>query len=71
MILLFSELYGHRGPLIAEHPGIVRISLTGGIPAVTSVMRAAATNLKSLTLELGGNDPALVYPDVDPKALAP
>lgn len=62
---------GELGPLIAEHPGIARISLTGSIPAGKSVMRAAAATLKSLTLELGGNDPALVYPDVNPTALAP
>jgi len=34
-------------------------------------MRTAAETLKSLTLELGGNDPALVYPNIDAKALAP
>lgn len=34
-------------------------------------MRNAASNLMSLTLELGGNDAAIIFPDVDPKSLAP
>lgn len=34
-------------------------------------MRSAAANLKRLTLELGGNDLAIVLPDVDPEAVAP
>lgn len=34
-------------------------------------MQSAASNLMSLTLELGGNDAALVFSDVDPKSLAP
>lgn len=59
------------GPWIASHADIARISLTGSIAAGKAVMREAALNLTHLTLELGGNDPALVLPDVDPKALAP
>ncbi|THH16018.1 hypothetical protein EW146_g4556 [Bondarzewia mesenterica] len=62
---------GNLGPWIAAHPNISRISLTGSIPAGQSVMRAAASNLKSLTLELGGNDGAVVLDDVDPKKIAP
>src|SRR5712671_803092 len=34
-------------------------------------MRSAAGTLKRITLELGGNDPAVVLPDVDARAIAP
>ncbi|EIM82214.1 NAD-dependent succinate aldehyde dehydrogenase [Stereum hirsutum FP-91666 SS1] len=59
------------GPWISTHPGISRISLTGSVNAGKSIMQSAASNLLSLTLELGGNDAALILPDVDPKSLAP
>ncbi|KAK0458971.1 aldehyde dehydrogenase family protein [Desarmillaria tabescens] len=59
------------GPWIVEHPNIARISLTGSIPVGQSVMRSAAASLKSLTLELGGNDAAVILKDVDPKQIAP
>lgn len=59
------------GPWITEHPGIDKISFTGSTATGKAVMRSAAGNLKRVTLELGGNDPAIVLPDADPEALAP
>ncbi|EMD33479.1 hypothetical protein CERSUDRAFT_118059 [Gelatoporia subvermispora B] len=59
------------GKLLCEHPEIKRISMTGSTAAGKNIMRAAANNLTRLTLELGGNDPAIVLPDVDPQELAP
>ena len=53
-----------------RHPQIPRISMTGSIPAGKAVMAEAASELKHLTLELGGNDPAIVLDDVDPKEMA-
>jgi acyl-CoA reductase-like NAD-dependent aldehyde dehydrogenase len=58
------------GQLITEHPDIGKISFTGSTATGKRVMQSASTNLKRLTLELGGNDPAIVFPDVDPKAIA-
>lgn len=58
------------GQWMTEHPGIAKISFTGSTATGRKVMASAATNLKRLTLELGGNDPAIVLPDVDPKAIA-
>nr|ADK93993.1 non-acylating NAD-dependent aldehyde dehydrogenase [Sphingopyxis macrogoltabida] len=53
------------GPWISEHPGIDKIAFTGSTATGRAVMRSSAANLKRLTLELGGNDPAIVLPDVD------
>ncbi|MDP2094438.1 MAG: aldehyde dehydrogenase family protein [Hydrogenophaga sp.] len=58
------------GQWITEHPAIGKIAFTGSTATGRQVMRSAAGNLKRLTLELGGNDPAIVLPDVDAKAIA-
>jgi acyl-CoA reductase-like NAD-dependent aldehyde dehydrogenase len=59
------------GRWMSEHPGIDKISFTGSVATGKRVMSSAAGNLKRLTLELGGNDPAIVLPDVDVQAIAP
>ncbi|KAH9945467.1 aldehyde dehydrogenase [Epithele typhae] len=58
------------GQWMVEHPRILRVSLTGSTRAGKAVMAAAAPELKVLTLELGGNDAAIVLDDVDPAAVA-
>lgn len=58
------------GQWMSEHPGIAKISFTGSIPTGRRVMASAAGNLKRLTLELGGNDPAILLPDADVQAIA-
>ncbi len=58
------------GQWMTEHPDIGKISFTGSTATGKNVMRSSATNLKRLTLELGGNDPAIVLPDVDARQVA-
>ena len=58
------------GAWMTAHPGIAKISFTGSTATGKKVMESAASNLKRITLELGGNDPAIVLPDVDPKQMA-
>ncbi|ALH82189.1 aldehyde dehydrogenase family protein [Sphingopyxis macrogoltabida] len=53
------------GPLMTAHPGFAKISFTGSTATGKRVMESAAKDLKRLTLELGGNDAAIVMPDVD------
>jgi acyl-CoA reductase-like NAD-dependent aldehyde dehydrogenase len=58
------------GAWITAHPIPRKISFTGSIETGKKVAAASAPDLKRLTLELGGNDPAIVLGDVDPKAVA-
>jgi acyl-CoA reductase-like NAD-dependent aldehyde dehydrogenase len=58
------------GRWMTEHDGIAKISFTGSSATGRKIMASSASNLKRITLELGGNDPAIVLPDVDPAALA-
>lgn len=53
------------GRALVAHPGIDMVSFTGGVPAGRSVMESASASLTPVVLELGGNDPALVAPDVE------
>lgn len=59
------------GPMITEHAGIDKISFTGSILTGKRVMASCAKTLKRVTLELGGNDPAIVCEDVDIDAVIP
>jgi len=58
------------GPWMTAHPGIDKISFTGSVATGKKVLASAATNLKRVTLELGGNDAAIVLDDVDPVKVA-
>ncbi|EXA41564.1 aldehyde dehydrogenase (NAD+) [Fusarium oxysporum f. sp. pisi HDV247] len=53
------------GPWLTSHPGIDKISFTGSSTTGKLVLQSAAGTLKRVTLELGGNDPAIIFPDVD------
>ncbi|GAO55840.1 MULTISPECIES: aldehyde dehydrogenase family protein [unclassified Novosphingobium] len=53
------------GPLMTSHPGFDKVSFTGSTATGRRVMANAASTLKRLTLELGGNDAAIVMPDVN------
>ena len=59
------------GKWLTAHPDINKVAFTGHTETGKHVMRSAAGTLKRITLELGGNDPAIVLPDVDAKAIAP
>ena len=53
------------GAALAAHPDVDKISFTGSTEVGKSLVRAAAGNLKRLTLELGGKSPVIVLPDAD------
>lgn len=58
------------GPAMTAHPGFDKVSFTGSTATGKKVMASAAADLKRVTLELGGNDAAIVLPDVDVDAVA-
>jgi acyl-CoA reductase-like NAD-dependent aldehyde dehydrogenase len=62
---------GDIGEALVAHPGIAKISFTGSTATGRRVMHSAASTLKRLTLELGGNDAAIVLEDANPDVVAP
>ncbi|MEW6640659.1 MAG: aldehyde dehydrogenase family protein [Pseudomonadota bacterium] len=62
-----NDLGGH----LTQHPDVAKISFTGSSATGQKVMASAASTLKRLTLELGGNDAAIVLPGADPDVVAP
>lgn len=54
------------GEALVGHPLLGLVSLTGGARTGSAVMQSAASNLTPVLLELGGNDPAIIAPDVEP-----
>jgi acyl-CoA reductase-like NAD-dependent aldehyde dehydrogenase len=58
------------GPLLTAHPDVRKITFTGSTETGQRIMASAAPTLKRLTLELGGNDAAIVFEDVDCSAVA-
>lgn len=62
---------GSLGAAISSHPDINKIVFTGSTATGKKIMQSAAGNLKRITLELGGNDAAIVLPDTDVAAAAP
>jgi acyl-CoA reductase-like NAD-dependent aldehyde dehydrogenase len=58
------------GAQMTSHPVPRKISFTGSVETGKKVAMAAAPDLKRVTLELGGNDPAIVLDDADPTMVA-
>lgn len=54
------------GPALTTHADIAKISFTGSTATGKKVLASASATLKRVTLELGGNDAAIVLDDVDP-----
>lgn len=56
------------GAAIASHPGISKVAFTGSTQVGKEIVKAAAGNLKKVTLELGGKSPVIVFDDSDLEA---
>lgn len=58
------------GGVLSGHPKIRKVSFTGSTSVGKRIMAGAAEDLKRVTLELGGNDAAIVLEDADPEQIA-
>jgi acyl-CoA reductase-like NAD-dependent aldehyde dehydrogenase len=58
------------GARLAAHPGIRHVTFTGSVPTGRAVARGAADSLARVTLELGGNDAAVLLDDVQVEEIA-
>lgn len=58
------------GARLTGHPDVAKVSFTGSTITGKAVMRSAVEDMKRVTLELGGNDPAIVLQDADIEAAA-
>ncbi|HEY1710133.1 MAG TPA: aldehyde dehydrogenase family protein [Rhizomicrobium sp.] len=70
-VLNFITDANDLGGALTAHPDVRKISFTGSTATGKKVMASAAETLKRITLELGGNDAAIVLDDVNPKETAP
>jgi 2-formylbenzoate dehydrogenase len=71
---LFNVVTGSgaaTGEAIVGHPGIRRIAFIGSVPVGRAIQEGAArAAVKTVTLELGGKNPMVVFPDADIEAAA-
>jgi acyl-CoA reductase-like NAD-dependent aldehyde dehydrogenase len=58
------------GQAMLEHPGCAKVHFTGSVRVGKLLMDGASKTVTRLSLELGGNAPVLVFPDVDIASLA-
>lgn len=70
--LSFSSCANHRplghtvGQAISEHPQIAKVAFTGSTLVGRKILEASSrTNLKVVTLELGGKSPNIIFDDAD------
>ncbi len=58
------------GQVLASHPDVAKVALIGSVPTGRAVMKAAADTLKPVTLELGGKNALIAFPDADLEAVS-
>ena len=61
---------GEVGAALVDNPNVDKIMFTGSAASGAKIVAAAARHLTPTTMELGGNDAAIVLSDADPKAIA-
>jgi acyl-CoA reductase-like NAD-dependent aldehyde dehydrogenase len=64
-INVVTGLPAEIGDALTTHPDVGKIAFTGSIPSARNIMSNAAQSIKGVTLELGGNDPAIILDDAN------
>lgn len=64
---VFNVIHGDGmvGEWLTQHKDIAKVSFTGEVQTGQKVMRSAATNLKDITMELGGKSPLIIFEDAE------
>ena len=68
----FNVLPGGRacGEALVAHPGVAKVGLIGSVPTGRAILRNAAETMKKVSLELGGKNALIAFPDADPEHVA-
>eukprot|EP01061_Rhynchopus_euleeides_P016780 TRINITY_DN280_c0_g1_i10.p1 TRINITY_DN280_c0_g1~~TRINITY_DN280_c0_g1_i10.p1 ORF type:complete len:510 (+),score=252.07 TRINITY_DN280_c0_g1_i10:64-1530(+) len=64
-VVVSDDARFRSGAHLTSHPDIAKVSFTGSVPTGKAIMKSCANDVKRVTLELGGNDAAIVCGDVD------
>lgn len=59
------------GGTLTQHPDVAKVAFTGSTATGRKVMASVASTIKRITLELGGNDAAIILPGVSAREIAP
>jgi len=65
IINVVTGLPAEIGETLTTHRDVDKLAFTGSIPSARKIMANAAQTIKGITLELGGNDPAILLEDAD------
>ena len=68
---VFNLLPGYgaeTGQAISQHPEVDKLAFTGSVPTGSKIMQTAATQIKNISLELGGKSPFIIFSDSDIEA---
>jgi acyl-CoA reductase-like NAD-dependent aldehyde dehydrogenase len=58
------------GAALSSHPDVAKVALIGSVPTGKAILRAAAETIKPVSLELGGKNALIAFPDADPEGVA-
>lgn len=72
VVNIVTGLGQEAGDALVRHPRVKRIAFIGSVPTGMAIQRAAAeSGVKNVTLELGGKNPMIVFPDADMERAVP